>query len=153
MDSSQKKEWDVIIVGLGCVGIGAAYNLSKQGMKVLGFEKHPDSGCLGTASYGLTRIWRTSHDDERYNQMQEEALELWREIEQKSGKEIILTTGMLWVVRDGSELLEFLRTHGAGEKLSRPEMIKRYPALVAMPDDFVGYFHYKAGIVRSKIGI
>jgi sarcosine oxidase len=67
--SNQEKQYDVIVVGLGCVGMSSAYQLSKNGYKVLGLEKHSDTGSIGTSSYGLTRIWRISHDDYRYNDM------------------------------------------------------------------------------------
>ena len=81
MVESVKYDADVLIVGLGCVGISTAFNATKQGLKVIGFERHADTGAIGTASYGLTRIWRTSHNEKRYNDMQEEALEIWREME------------------------------------------------------------------------
>ena len=76
----------MIIVGLGCVGLSTAYYLTKQGLKVLGLEKYSDSGSIGTASYGHTRIWRLSHNDDRYTQMMSESLEIWKEIEEKCGQ-------------------------------------------------------------------
>jgi glycine/D-amino acid oxidase-like deaminating enzyme len=70
---------------------------------VLGLEQHSDSGSIGTASYGTTRIWRLSHDDYRYTAMQMEALEIWKEIEEKSGKQLLVKTGMLYVDLPTSE--------------------------------------------------
>lgn len=84
MDSANY-DADVLIVGLGCVGISTAFNCTKNGLKVIGFERHADTGAIGTASYGNTRIWRTSHNEQRYNLMQEEALVTWREMEQRTG--------------------------------------------------------------------
>lgn len=72
---------DVLIVGLGCVGLSTTYACTKRGLSVIGFEKHSDTGVIGTASYGHTRIWRVAHGEKRYNDMQEEALQLWEEIE------------------------------------------------------------------------
>jgi sarcosine oxidase len=85
VDSGKALDADVIIIGLGCVGISTAFQCTKQGLKVIGLERHADTGSIGTASYGHTRIWRTVHDDVRYNEMQREALETWREIEQRTG--------------------------------------------------------------------
>ncbi len=36
--AKESKQYDVIIVGLGCFGLGTAYYLSRQGYKVLGFD-------------------------------------------------------------------------------------------------------------------
>ena len=74
----------MIIVGLGCVGMAAAYQCSKRGLKVLGLERFSDSGSIGTSSYGFTRIWRLAHPEQRYTDMQIEAIEDWREIEAKT---------------------------------------------------------------------
>jgi len=67
-------------------------------MRVIGLERYDDSGAIGTSSYGHTRIWRTSHNESRYNDMQEEALEIWTEIEKRSGSMIIHETGLLWIL-------------------------------------------------------
>ena len=39
-----EKEFDAIVIGLGCFGLGTAFYLSKQGMNVLGLERNHDSG-------------------------------------------------------------------------------------------------------------
>ncbi len=87
-------------------------------MRVIGLERHDDSGAIGTSSYGHTRIWRTSHNEARYNDMQEEALEIWTEIEKRSGSKIILETGLLWVLHPKSELYAFVVSQGGGEALT-----------------------------------
>ena len=87
----------MIVVGLGCVGISACYNLAKNGLKVLGLEKYSDTGSIGTGSYGFTRIWRHGHNWLQGKEMMSEALEMWREIEQKTEKKLLLNTGFLWI--------------------------------------------------------
>ena len=82
---------------MGCIGLSTAYYLTSKGLKVLGLEKFSNSGSIGTSSFGDTRIWRFSHSDDRYTNMMGEALEIWREVEQKTGKELIVKTGLLWV--------------------------------------------------------
>lgn len=66
MDSPQ---YDVIIVGLGCVGLSTAYYSSLKGLKVLGFERYANSGALGSGSAGHGRIWRYMHTEKRYADM------------------------------------------------------------------------------------
>ncbi len=144
---------DVLIVGLGCVGISTAFQCTKQGLKVIGLERHEDTGAIGTASYGHTRIWRTSHNEKRYNEMQEEALVTWREIEQRTGKKILHTTGLLWVLHPESELYKFVVSQGGGEQLTNAQMKARWPGLIGIPNDFVGFFASNAGIVKAKEGL
>jgi sarcosine oxidase len=87
MDSSI--DFDVIIVGLGCVGLSTAYYCSKQGLRVLGLERYSNSGSLGSGSAGYGRIWRYMHTEDRFAKMQEEAMEIWRELEHSTGKSIL----------------------------------------------------------------
>jgi sarcosine oxidase len=84
-----KNEYDTIIVGLGCFGLGTAYYLSKMGQKVLGLERNNDSGLIGSGSTGYGRIWRLCHNEDRYMHMQLEALEIWRDIEKVTGQELL----------------------------------------------------------------
>ena len=50
--------------------------------------------------------------------MQEEALETWREIERRTGKQILHTTGLLWVLHPSSELYQFVVSQGGGDQLT-----------------------------------
>ena len=52
-----------MIIGLGIAGLFSAYELSKRGHKVIGFEQFCDSGMTGSSSAGLTRIYRYSSTD------------------------------------------------------------------------------------------
>ena len=69
MANTYPLDYDVIIIGLGCFGLGAAYYLSKQGMRVLGFDQNHGPGVLGSGSMGNGRIWRYMHSEQRYAQM------------------------------------------------------------------------------------
>lgn len=85
MESEQPK-FDVIVIGLSCVGLSAVYHLSKKGYRVLGLERYGESGALGTASHGEARLWRLRHEDKRYTEMMQESLGLWKELENTVGK-------------------------------------------------------------------
>ena len=73
----QDDSYDVIIVGLGCVGLSSAYHLSRKGLKVLGLEKYSHSGALGTSSSGHCRIFRYMHECDRYYDMQVESIRIF----------------------------------------------------------------------------
>ena len=54
---------DVAIVGLGLSGLSSAWQLTKAGVKVVGFEKFAYSGAIGTSSAGYTRVIRIASTD------------------------------------------------------------------------------------------
>ncbi len=85
MQNTTTKDYDAIIVGLGCVGLSTAYYCTKQGMNILGLERWHASGAMGSGSAGHARIWRYMHSEERYAHMQSEAVEIWRDIEKHAG--------------------------------------------------------------------
>ena len=62
-----QKKYDIIVVGLGCAGLGTALYCARRGYKVLGLERNKESGALGTSSFGHTRIYRITHDKEIKN--------------------------------------------------------------------------------------
>ena len=74
---------------------------------MLGFDQSHGPGTMGTGSVGYSRIWRYLHSEPRYCLMQKEAVELWREVEQKVGKQILTGGGLLYIKRKGhSDLKE-----------------------------------------------
>src|SRR2546421_11174451 len=85
--------FDVIICGLGAMGSAAAYHLAFSGRRVLGLDRsHPphDQG----SSHGRTRIIREAYfEHPAYVPLVQRAYELWRELERKSGRKLLLQTG------------------------------------------------------------
>lgn len=72
--------FDVAIVGLGCIGMSAAYHLSSQ-YKVIGFEQLSYPGAPGSSCTGDTRIYRSVDEDPRYTQMMKESENVLRDLE------------------------------------------------------------------------
>lgn len=83
------EQFDVIIVGLGCVGISTSLYCAKKGLKVLGIDMASKPGAIGTSSYGETRIWRVTHSEKIKNDMMRSSMELWKEIEDATGEELL----------------------------------------------------------------
>jgi len=107
---------DVIVVGLGCFGLGAVYYLQSQGLKVYGFDKAPASGVLGSGTVGNGRIWRYLHNEERYAKMQTESAEIFSQLSQATGLEMLRGGGLLYMKPVGhSDIKEFVKY---GELLS-----------------------------------
>lgn len=95
-------------MGLGCFGLGAAYIMSREGLKVLGFDKAHCPGVIGSGSIGHGRIWRYLHTEERYCDMQKEAEEVFKELGKKTGKDYLPKQGLLYLKKIGHPELEEL---------------------------------------------
>src|SRR5579859_1154107 len=85
--------YDVIVVGLGGMGSAAAYHLARRGVRVLGLERFTPAHTRGS-SHGYSRIIRQAYfEDPAYVPLLLRAYELWREIEQASGRSLLTITG------------------------------------------------------------
>ena len=109
---------------------------------MLGFDRAHEPGALGSGTVGHGRIWRYLHNEPRYARMQEEAAEVFRELEAATGAEMLKDGGLLYMKpRDHPDLLEFKKY---GEHLTAAEINKRWPAF-RIPDYIEGVFAKEAG--------
>ena len=93
------------IVGAGIFGASLAYRLARDGWDVTLYERH-EPGHLGAASGGESRLIRYSHGDaDWYARSAWRARDLWRELEQETGRELLVECGIAWFARraDGFE--------------------------------------------------
>ena len=78
----------VVVVGLGAMGLPTARVLAERGHDVIGIDRHGISAPAGSSA-GETRIFRLAHDRPEDIRLARRALELWRELEQLSGEQLI----------------------------------------------------------------
>src|SRR5262250_1571254 len=79
------------------MGSAAAYHLASHGKRVVGFDRFQPPHDLGS-SHGLTRIIREAYFEHTlYVPLVQRAYELWADLEQKSGRKLMLQTGGLMV--------------------------------------------------------
>jgi sarcosine oxidase len=87
------------IVGAGIFGASLAYRLARDGWDVTLYERH-EPGHPGAASGGESRLIRYAHgDDEWYTRSAWRARELWRELEQETGRDLLVECGIAWFAR------------------------------------------------------
>ncbi|CAI2372758.1 unnamed protein product [Moneuplotes crassus] len=164
--------YDIIVVGLGCVGLSTAYQCAKNGLKVLALEQHIESGMLGTSSHGLARIWRTSHPNKLLNEMMYKSISLWKELEQEFGEELLVTKSMLNMGPKDHESIQYILkqmkideeiilislkekeadSHVMGKEykvLNSEEIMKNYPAIKNLPEDYIGIIDNCSGWIYS----
>lgn len=86
---------DVIVVGLGAVGSATCLQLARRGASVIGLDAHRPPHPLGS-THGDSRITRhATFEGAAYVPLAQRSHELWREIEDDSGRSLLRTCGGL----------------------------------------------------------
>src|SRR5699024_11332479 len=85
----------VIVIGAGSMGMAACYYLSKSGKKTLLLDAFDPPHHQGS-HHGDTRIIRHAYGEgEEYVSFALKAQQLWNDLEEASGKQLFLQTGVL----------------------------------------------------------
>src|SRR4051812_46655238 len=141
--------YDVIVLGTGGVGSAATYHLARRGAKVLGIDQFPGGHNRGS-SHGETRVIRQAYFEHAdYVPLLLRAYELWRDLEQTAGVDLLHQVGLLQVgPPDGSVVHGVLQAAALHElkvdSLTREEIPRRFPGFRA-PEGAVGVFEPAAG--------
>lgn len=145
------------VVGLGSVGSMTMWQASKRSSSVLGFEwqtpGHPRS-----AVGGDSRLFRmTYRGTDPYYPILVRARELWAQLEQESGRQILNRCGGLSIGhRDGDyipALLDSIKAVGAEHRiLDHAEMAERFPQHDLDPDE-VGILDEHAGFLKTDTAV
>lgn len=143
--------FDVAVVGLGAMGSAAAFQLARRGQQVLGLDRYAPPHALGS-SHGQTRIIREAYfEHPAYVPLVQRAYQLWEELQQLSGRALLLPTGGLTLGRpDGMQVSGAMRSaeiHRLPHQvLGATEVRRRFPALNPA-DDMVAVWEPRAGIL------
>jgi sarcosine oxidase len=122
---------DVLVVGGGAIGSATAWQLARRGADVVLLERW-SAGHGHGSSHGASRIFRFAYADPAYVGWAQEALPLWRELEEDSGEVLLETTGGIDIGgEDAIAPIETgLRTMGAAvERVGADEAADRWPGL------------------------
>jgi sarcosine oxidase len=146
--------FDVVIAGLGAMGSSTAFRLAEAGVRVLGLDRLRPPHAYGS-SHGASRILREAYfEHPLYVPFAQRAIAAWREIEARSGGELLRTTGGLMLGPPEGEVvggaLRSARQHRLPhEVLSAREVEQRFPAF-SVPDGEVGVWEPRAGILDPE---
>ena len=138
------RRYETIVIGVGGMGSAAVYHLARRGCKVLGIERF-DIPHDQRSSHGVNRIIRLAYyEDPSYVPLLFRAYELWRELEQTAGEQLLHITGGIDAGPSGSDVFEgSLRSceeHGlTHEMLSSTELHRRFPGYQLPPDNIAVY--------------
>src|SRR5262245_746998 len=90
-----KTEFEYVVLGLGGLGSGAAYWLSRRaGKEVLGIEQF-ELGHSRGGSQDHSRIIRLSYHTPFYVELAKQAYQAWATLEEDTGQDLIVKTGGL----------------------------------------------------------
>jgi sarcosine oxidase len=155
------RSYDVVVVGLGAMGSAVAYQLAKAGARVLGIDRFAPPHPHGS-THGDSRITRLAvGEGAAYVPLAIRSHELWREIEARTGEELLTVTGGVVISVPGGRgqhgADDFLATtiataqaHGiAHEVLDSAALAERLPPFVLGGDER-GMLEPSAGFVRPE---
>ena len=138
-----KREYEYIVLGLGGLGSGAAYWLSrKAGAEVLGLEQF-ELGHVRGESQDHSRIIRLSYHTPAYVKLAKLAYDAWHTLERESGDQVVLKTGGLDFAKFDTKIpLDTYRSAMDAcdvhyEDLDADEIMRRWPQFT-LSDDIEG---------------
>jgi sarcosine oxidase len=148
-------ETDVCILGGGIMGLATAHSISKASdSKVLILDRYGIGNEYGSSN-DVNRVFRYSYgNDELYTRMAVESLNLWKSLEEESGQEVLLPTGLLMLQGEDQNANGFNETSyrtlsrmklGA-EQLDAEELKKRFPQFRAER----GFFDPHGGVLLAS---
>ncbi len=152
---------DVIVIGLGAMGSAACYQLASRGASVIGIDRYAPPHSFGS-THGETRITRQAiGEGEHFVPFALRSYEIWRELENETGSDLLTVTGGLIMSSASGHALhgnaDFLKTTiDVASKfaikhrvLNAPEINDLFPQF-ALTGNETGYFEDEAGFLRPE---
>lgn len=149
--------FDVIVAGVGGMGAQTCLRLAESGQRVLGLERFDIPHAMGS-SHGVNRIIRLAYfEHPSYVPLLRRAYELWRQLEQRAGEQLLYITGSMDIGPSGSAVLAgslaSCREHDLPhEVLNAAEIMRRYPGY-RLPDGYEAVYQGDGGFVASERAI
>lgn len=151
------EKYDVIVIGLGTMGSMALWQLAQAGLRVLGVEQHGIGHAHG-AFAGESRLFRVAtHENAVYTPMLLRARDLWRELEEATGRQLLLETGVLSIAEEGSEtltnVLGAVQEHRLPHRVLNAEQLRREYPQHRVGERDVGIYDGLAGALRPEASV
>jgi monomeric sarcosine oxidase len=148
---------DVIVVGGGTMGTAAAWALARRGLRALVLEQFSLPHEMGSHG-GETRITRQAYaESPEYVPVVQRADQLWQELEEEHGEQIVVRCGGLELAAPGYRHASAARLaadeHNIPyEWLSPAEVNTRWPAF-RVPEGWDALFSPTSGFVQNEPAI
>lgn len=145
-----------VVVGAGVIGAATTLALVRRGWQVTLLEAlTPGHG--GASSGGDTRLLRSSHGSQPwYTALAWAARDGWRALEDETGVEVLVETGLVWFAREATgweaDSADVLAGLGVPcERLAQDRVAELFPS-VRTDDLAFGLWEPHAGLLRAAVG-
>ena len=152
--ASDRKAYDVVVVGAGVFGIWTAFKLHKAGRRVAVVEAVGPAHS-GASSGGESRVIRCGYGDkEVYAEWAWRSIAEWQALSARTGLPIFHPMGVLWLHGKSNELVEqsarvLARREIPFSMLGAAELGRRYPVM-RVGDDEAGFLEPAAGALMAR---
>lgn len=146
-----EQEYDVVVIGLGCVGVATSYELSRRGYDVLGVDQFDVPNERGS-SHGESRIIRLAYPEGgEYMPMLRRSYEKWLDLDSSVDRSMYERTHSLTIGEPGSEKLrrarDSMESSGvAYDVLNGGEVSERFDAW-SLPDRMIALHQMNGGVL------
>jgi len=150
-------QFDVIVVGLGGMGSAAAAHAASRGKRVLGIEQFQAAHDQGS-SHGRSRVIRLAYfEHPAYVPLLRRSYELWRRLENATGRDLLRITGGLMIGAPDSEVvagsLRSAREHQLDHELLDAAAIRRRLPPFTPSEGVVALHEREAGVLFPEEAI
>ena len=152
---TNRKSYDVAVIGAGVFGAWIAYCLAKSGASVALLDAYGPANSRASSG-GESRIIRMGYGaDEIYTRWSLRALPRWKDIFAQAGRpELFQPTGVLWIAHDkfpyAMDTLAALQNHNIPhERLSLLGLRKHYPQ-ISFDDNAWGILEPESGVLMAR---
>ena len=151
-----KTQTHIAVIGAGAFGGWTALYLLRRGARVTLIDSW-GPGNSRASSGGETRVIRGTYGpNQPYTEMAARAIQLWREHEQRWGRQLMFPIGVLWMAADADDTFErgslpLLRKAGIPyEELSQRDLARRWPQ-ISLEGVRWGVYEPESGFLTARI--
>ncbi|KAL2133435.1 hypothetical protein VTI74DRAFT_2361 [Chaetomium olivicolor] len=154
------KEYDVVVVGGGPVGLAVTYEVAKTGARVVVLEQNNFFNQAGSSN-DLARMFRTMYTEDFMADLAKEAMGLWDDLEKDSGTSLRWMSGLLNFgdkdyggdSPEGTLMGPVCNLERLGmpyKRLSAKEIEERYP-FKDLPSEWIGLYAPDNGVINVQL--
>jgi monomeric sarcosine oxidase len=143
---------DVLVIGLGAAGSAALSFLARAGVKVVGIDRYAPPHAMGS-SHGDTRMLRTAYSEgAAYVPMVKRSIDLWRDLEARTGQSLFHQTGVVYCGPGTSRFLAGARASAQQESVQLVDIEMLDPAL-AVPAGWQSVLDVAGGYLDAEASV
>lgn len=149
---------DVVVIGAGSIGSMALWQLSQHSeLRIIGVDAYPRLN-LNSSYAGESRLFRAVvKEGAVFNEHVDTSIDLWRELEETSGRPILHQCGMLSIGPSDFEDMRVTRQIAEDhdlphEQLTTDELFSRFPQFSPDSHD-VGILDPRGGLLRPEVAV